>query len=355
MWLHDLVQVGVLGPLLVRVGDREATPRGQRQRDAFVALVQRRGRPVPADVLYDLIWPAPTRELTGLAVVHTAVARLRRIVGPGGITRNEHGYQLDPTVSTDEDAFLDLVDQARNLLTAGDPVTAGEAFRAALAIWRGERAFDDVRDELVEPDRARLDEVRTAVVEELTTAILDHPAAGTPAEAYALAARLIEQHPLRERAHQLAMLACYRDHHQVRALEIYRDLVRRLRTELGIEPGPATARLHAQILRQDVALEPPGPTGPPRRRRTTRTGPPAPVTPIIGREELMGTVHSALAAGRRLVTLTGPPGVGKSRLLQEIGADDRPDRIVYVRLDGADVPDRVGRTGLAAALAVALG
>ncbi|HEY5879905.1 MAG TPA: hypothetical protein VIU11_13420, partial [Nakamurella sp.] len=47
--------------------------------------------------------------------------------------------------------------------------------------------------------------------------------------------------------------------------------------------------------------------------------------------------------------------VGKSRLLQEIGADDRPDRIVYVRLDGADVPDRVGRTGLAAALAVALG
>ena len=56
MWLHDPVQVRVLGPLLVRVGDREATPRGQRQRNASVALVQRRGRPVPADVLHDLTW-----------------------------------------------------------------------------------------------------------------------------------------------------------------------------------------------------------------------------------------------------------------------------------------------------------
>ncbi|HEY7815982.1 MAG TPA: hypothetical protein VIC62_22245 [Nakamurella sp.] len=56
MWLHDVVQVGVLGPLLVRVGDREATPRGQRQREAFVALVQRRGRPVLADGLHDLTW-----------------------------------------------------------------------------------------------------------------------------------------------------------------------------------------------------------------------------------------------------------------------------------------------------------
>ncbi len=42
---------------------------------------------------------------------------------------------------------------------------------------------------------------------------------------------------------------------------------------------------------------------------------PVPLTPLVGREELLGTVHTMLLQERvRLVTLSGPGGVGKTRL-----------------------------------------
>ena len=102
---------------------------------------------------------------------------------------------------------------------------------------------------------------------------------------------------------------------------MYDDFRRLLGDELGIEPSPALTEQHAALLAgvADTTWEP-----------ASRL--PVPATSLIGREELAADV--VLAVGTvRLVTLVGPGGVGKTRLLIEVGhrlLAARPDRPVVL-------------------------
>jgi predicted ATPase/DNA-binding CsgD family transcriptional regulator len=85
---------------------------------------------------------------------------------------------------------------------------------------------------------------------------------------------------------------------------------------------------------------------------------PHPLTPLIGRGSEVEEVRALLASGGpRLVTLTGPGGVGKTRLaIEALRAPGLglPDGIVYVPLASVDRPDRVAPT-IARALELADG
>ncbi len=346
------MQVGVLGPLLVRVDSRDLTPRGQRLRDVLVVLLQHRGRPVPADVLLDLVWGEAAAGLDGSAV-HTVIARLRRQLGSTAISSDDKGYLLERGVRTDEDDFAGLVAAARAGSARGDHAGARRSYRSALGTWRGPEAYADTRAELVEADRARLTDLRATVIEELATDLLECADAGSSAEALELTSGLMTSQPLRERPYQLAMLAAYRCHRQAEALAMYRDLRRRLRAELGIEPTPFTAELHERVLRQDPTLNPRhSPTPLPMSSPIGKTNLPAPVSPLIGRIAELGSVLDGLRAGRRLITMTGPGGVGKSRLLVELGERRQESKgVVYTSMSGLI---EVGHDELAGAVAAGL-
>ena len=326
------MQVGVLGPLLIRVNDRDVTPRGQRARDVLVVLLQRRGRSVPAEVVLDLVWGEAAVGLNGSAV-HTVVSRLRRQLGASTITSNGIGYLVDRTTVTDEDVFTELVGAARRHLEAGHARRSCDSYRKALTLWRGSEAFEGVRVDLVDADRARLAELRAAAAEELAGTLLDRPDLGQAQEALELATAVITAHPLRERAHQLAMLAAYRCQRQSLALSIFQDLRRRLRADLGIEPTKASTQLQSKVLRQDPTLD--SRPSLPAETYQRAAGPPAAVTPLIGRAAELTGLLDALVVGRRLVTLVGPGGVGKSRLLIELGARRQEMKgVVYTAMSG---------------------
>lgn len=305
----------------------------------------RRQQSVDPSVILDLVWGESAVSLD-VSVVHTAVARLRRVIGGREIETTDRGYRLRSD-ATDQAAFSDLVTRAQDL-GHEDPDRAVRLYREALSLWRADRAYADVTDHLVAAEVARLGEWRSSASQALAELLLDRGEAEDLHEVILLTRNFVEREPLHERAHELHMLGLWRAGRQAEALATYERFRLMLRNELGIDPSAATARLHGLMLVQDPTLQP-------QRTlpvRGLRASPAAPATPLVGRESELSTVLE-LISQRRLVVIAGLGGVGKSRLLSEVYlALPEAQEVAYLDL-GSLGP--VGYGDLVEALGQALG
>ncbi|GEM30976.1 SARP family transcriptional regulator [Nocardia neocaledoniensis NBRC 108232] len=345
------MRFGVLGPLTVWAADGTVVPVPEKKvRTLLAILLLDPGRVVSADRLIDGIWGTQVPAHPDGAL-QTLVSRLRRALGAVGsdmVVHRATGYLLDIAVdAVDSGSFLTAVEAARR---ADDPRQRVAGFADALAQWRGE-AFADIADEpLALPTVTRLNDQHLLVQEEMAETRL------LLGEYGALAAALpglVEQHPLRERLRATQMRALHGAGRVAEALAVFRDVRHRLDTELGLEPGPALAELHEQILRADPAALPAARTP---AEAAPRTNLPAPTTDLIGRRSDLAHVR-ALLSTERLVTLTGPGGVGKTRLALAAAAETSRGNthgIWLVELGGHTVANEEV-DGLADIVAAALG
>jgi class 3 adenylate cyclase len=147
--------------------------------------------------------------------------------------------------------FVSLASDGRETLVAGDPASAATVLREALALWRGPALADFLYEPFAQTEIARLEELRTVVLEERIDADL---ALGRHAELVSELEALVQAQPLRERPRAQLMLALYRSGRQADALAAYRTARATLVEELGIDPGPDLRELEAAILRQDESL-----------------------------------------------------------------------------------------------------
>ncbi|HTH06276.1 MAG TPA: BTAD domain-containing putative transcriptional regulator, partial [Ilumatobacteraceae bacterium] len=145
--------------------------------------------------------------------------------------------------------------------------------------------------------------------------------------------RAVAEHPYRENLTELLMLALYRAGRQSDALHRFDELRRRLGDELGLEPSPQLRDLELAILTHSDELSPASTSGP----AVNGAAPPLALTTFVGRSrEIEQLVERS--AQHRLVTVVGPGGVGKTRLVSEAFArfdDTRAQRAWFVPL--ADV------------------
>jgi len=325
------VELGILGPLEVRVAGRPFPVPGPRQRALLAALLLRRGHVVPVDSLVDQVFgERPPREARN--ALQTYVVRLRQALGPAGaaVATRPPGYVLEvPGEAVDAERFIALLGQARG---TGPPVAALGLLDQALALWRGP-AYAEFASTFARGESLRLHELRLAAQEDRAELLLR---LDRVAEATATLEVIAAEEPWRERAVELlvtALAQAGRSAHALAALAGHRE---RLRDELGLDPPPRLQRLQEQVLRG--TFQPVAPAGGGGDRRPPRTAP----TSFVGRERELALVGRSLAAGR-LVTLVGPGGVGKTRLAQEVA--DGHDPVWWVDLaplrDPGAVPDAV--------------
>ena len=182
----------------------------------------------------------------------TSVARIRASLGSGAVLTRGSDYALgiDPA-TIDAFEFERLVSTARHHGLRGENDRAIDAYRRALALWRGQ-AYIDVTD--WEPgaiEAERLAEIRENANEELLEARL---AEGEHRSVIADAERLVREAPLRENRWAILALANYRSDRQAEALATLRASRARMSEDLGIDVGDRLRELETAMLRQDPAL-----------------------------------------------------------------------------------------------------
>lgn len=344
------MRFGLLGPLAVWTdeGVPVSIP-GAKVRALLADLLIHVGEPVSADRLVEDLWgdDAPANPLGSLQAKVSQLRRSLEQAEPGArslVVSRSPGYLL----AADEGA----VDVRRFETLRARAGAAGEPHAAAtlgeaLALWRGPALADFADDDFARPAVTRFEEQRLTTLEEHGEARL---ALGEHATLAGELDDLVTRHPLRERLRAVQLRALYRAGRQAEALAAYQQLRTRLAEDLGVDPGPELAQLHQAILTQDPAV-----AAPTTAQHTTqhtdqhtrpRTNLPASLSSLVGRTASVGDVRKQLD-NARLVTLTGPGGVGKTRLALQAAAelvDDMPDGAWVVELAGRDTPcgERIG-------------
>ncbi|GAA4894798.1 BTAD domain-containing putative transcriptional regulator [Streptomonospora salina] len=350
------MRFGVLGPLAVWTDEGTAVQvPGVKVRTLLADLLAHAGRPVSADRLVADLWgEEPPANPAG--ALQAKVSQLRRSLEdaePGGralVEWRTPGYLLRVESShVDAGRFARITAQARD---SGAPRARTALLTDALELFRGPAYADFADAEFARTEIARLEEQRTTALEDLADARLElgeyRPLAGE-------LDALVEQHPLRERLRGAHIRALYQSGRQSDALASYERMRVRLRTELGADPGPELVRLHQAVLQQDPALRPDPPHQAAARPRTNLPAPLLADGGLVGRDGDTADVRTRLAAGR-LVTLTGPGGVGKTRLAVETAAraaEDFPGGTWLVELAAHHPTDTA--QALAGAVLAALG
>lgn len=338
-----MIEIRVLGPLEVVDGGGRVSLGGRMQRLLLASLVARRGESVTGDWLVDALWPdAPPPSAPKLVQVYVSGLR-KRLPASIRIETGAAGYLLEcPPSTLDAVLFEQLLDSARAEIDRSHPARIARLLERALGVWRGAAYGELAEEPVIMPEAARLDALRLTAIERRNEARL---AMGQHRDLLPDLLELAERYPLRERLQAQAMLALYRSGRQSEALAHYLTARRRLREELGVEPGEELETVQLKILRHDPALlaAEPGDSA-------ARSLPTAPNVLVGRRRELRELRDLLLDDEVRLLALVGAGGSGKTRLALEAAraaAASFANGVAFVDLtpvqDVALVPEALAR------------
>ncbi len=308
--MEDGLQLRVLGSVEAHRSGQLVALGGPKPRLLLAMLLAARGAVVSTDRLCEELW-GDDQPAEPAAVLQSHLSRLRRLLRPDAeIVARPPGYLLDiPAERVDAARFEARCRDANR--SSGR--AAADSLDEALACFHG-RAFEEFADrDWARNEAIRLDELRLNAREdriEAGLALGEHVALVPELEA------LVDEHPLRDRPWHHLVVALYRSGRAADALRRIASLRAVMRDELGLDLSPPLRELETRVLTEDPALLPLTPdTG-----RGGATHPPAEATRLVGRTAEV-TELALLTRAQRLLTLSGPGGVGKTRLAQRLASE----------------------------------
>ena len=286
VWLFGTLHViGAEGPLEL--------PAGQLQ-SLFAYLILHPDIPHSRERVANQLWPeaGPGRGARNLS---NLLYRLKQLLGPTWF--NTDGETL--TLRTTPELWVDVHTFEQLTQTA-----SVEALQQAAALYQGD-LLPTLYDDWLLPHRERLRETYLTTLLKLADLA---ETAQQPETALTHYRQLLTADPLREDAARgqmrcLALLGRFPD-----ALAAFTALEQTLQTELGVQPGLET-RLLADRLRNEWELA---------QRAAAHPTPARFVGRVTERARLLALLDRARAGQGGLIVILGEPGIGKTRLLEEL-------------------------------------
>ncbi|MFO7537081.1 MAG: BTAD domain-containing putative transcriptional regulator, partial [Chloroflexota bacterium] len=335
------LEIQLLGEFNLQVNGRSLPAlNADRPQTLLAYLLLHRQAPQPRRHIAFLLWPDST-ETQALSNLRYLLHTLRHNLPEADsyLVVDKLSLQWLPQLPY----RLDVADFEDALLAAQqtpDPHTARRWLEQAISQYHGDLLpanYDDwlipLRDELARRYRTAL----TQLIDLLSEA-------GAYGAAADYGQQLVQQDPLNE-SHTIRLMRLYALAGERSAIwRVYHQCVAMLEQELGVEPETATHVAYEEALTQAAA-----PSAPMPALATPMPRPlPQPPTPFIGREvELHEIGHLLVDPHCRLLTITGPGGMGKTRLALQTAVSQQPhfrDGVAYVSLRPLNSADFLAAT-----------
>ena len=304
--MGSTLDIRTFGGLRVHLGGVEHERLDARSAEALLVYVAHAQRPVGREALADLLWPERSGD-TARANLRSALHRLRRAFAPH-LVADRTSVALTSGVRCDA---VEFERHHRHRRYAEAARLYGGTFLDGFYLDASPRFEAWLHDEQ-ERLRGLAIAARQALLEE---AVAD----GRDAEALGHAHGVLALEPLHEPTHRALLRLLVRSGRRESAAAHYERFRDRLRSEFDADPDGATLRLAGELFERaphtlvDADVDPPRAAGRPRRAPLPTFG-----GALFGREVELETIARRLADPEcRWLSVTGPGGVGKTRLAVE--------------------------------------
>jgi DNA-binding SARP family transcriptional activator/tetratricopeptide (TPR) repeat protein len=304
-----ILHIHLFNGMKIQVADQPAIELHQPRLQLLAGyLLVHRQRALLRQHLAFLFWPDSTeaQARTNLRkLLHTLRSKLPNADEYLELTTETVRWRADASFTLDVMGFEAALEDAQ---AAQAPDAKRRALAQAIALYAGD-FLPGHYDEWVLVERERL---RHLFGQALTDLAVSYEEAGALDEAMTLASRLLSHDPLQESSYRLVMRLHLLKSEPGAALRVYHTCATLLREELGIDPSPATQELYQRVLAIDADA------AASTEMRTAGTD----AIPLVGRSAEWQILRRRWADTQRgapgMVVIQGEPGIGKTRLAEEL-------------------------------------
>ncbi|HEY3938077.1 MAG TPA: AAA family ATPase [Bryobacteraceae bacterium] len=316
------MRISLFGNLRISVAGRPVAAVNTNRLHSLIGyLVLHAGTPQPRERLAFLLWPASTESQARTNLRQLLHNLKRALPAECNSLVTDHfavRWREDTSCTVDTADFQAALADAATAQMERDETREIRALSIAAQLYEDDllpALYDDWLTPLREEYRKRLSHALQRLAT-LCEARQEYPAA------IAWTGRLVALDPLCEAHHQSLIRLHAANDDRASALRAYHQCMRVLRRELGIEPGAATQELFQRILKAEHGASRQPAAGSSGSSAAKAGSPLQKVGVLVGRErewrQLASAWQSAVENGPRVALISGEPGIGKTRLADEL-------------------------------------